>query len=47
MFWVMGMQETYLQVDAENPSGALCLYENLGYEVGENSDCIQKANDMN
>ncbi|HKJ27108.1 MAG TPA: GNAT family N-acetyltransferase [Anaerolineales bacterium] len=31
MFQEMGMDETALGVDAENPSGALKLYEDLGY----------------
>ena len=32
MFQEMGMDETALSVDAENPSGALKLYEDVGYE---------------
>lgn len=31
MFARMGMEETYLGVDTENPSGADVLYESLGY----------------
>lgn len=31
MFAEMGMEETYLGVDTENPSGAHVLYESLGY----------------
>jgi ribosomal protein S18 acetylase RimI-like enzyme len=31
MFQQMGMEETVLGVDAENPNGALNLYESLGY----------------
>lgn len=31
MFAYMGMAETYLGVDTENPSGANVLYESLGY----------------
>ncbi|HKJ27107.1 MAG TPA: GNAT family N-acetyltransferase [Anaerolineales bacterium] len=32
MFQEMGMDETALSVDAENPSGALKLYEDVGYK---------------
>lgn len=32
MFIEMGMDETYLGVDAENPNGALKLYTSVGYE---------------
>ena len=31
MFSEMGMEETYLGVDTESPSGAHILYESLGY----------------
>lgn len=31
MFRAMGMEETALGVDTQNPSGALALYESLGY----------------
>jgi ribosomal protein S18 acetylase RimI-like enzyme len=31
MFRAMGMEETSLGVDTENPSGALRLYEGVGY----------------
>ena len=31
MFVEMGMEETYLGVDTQNPSGALRLYEDVGY----------------
>lgn len=31
MFARMGMEETYLGVDTENPSGADVLYESVGY----------------
>ena len=31
MFREMGMQETALGVDTQNPSGAFGLYESLGY----------------
>ena len=33
MFKAMNMHETALGVDSENPSGALGLYENLGYKT--------------
>ena len=32
MFTEMGMQETALGVDTENPNGALNLYQSVGYE---------------
>jgi hypothetical protein len=32
MFKKMGMEETTMGVDTENLSGALRLYENVGYE---------------
>jgi mycothiol synthase len=35
MFREMGMQETALGVDSDNPNGALKLYEKMGYEVEE------------
>jgi len=35
MFKEMGMEETTLGVDAENPSGALRLYTSMGYEKVE------------
>ena len=35
MFRDMGMEETALGVDSDNPNGALRLYENMGYEVEE------------
>ncbi len=35
MFRDMGMEETCLNVDAENTSGALKLYQRMGYEVEE------------
>ena len=31
MFTQMGMQETALGVDTENPSSALTLYQKMGY----------------
>ena len=34
MFRVMGMEETALGVDTQNPSGALRLYESVGYRAG-------------
>lgn len=36
IFKEMGMEETCLGVDAENPSGALRLYTSMGYEKVEN-----------
>lgn len=33
MFREMGMEETYLSVDADNQTGALRLYQSMGYEV--------------
>jgi len=33
MFVAMGMEETALGVDAQNPHGALRLYESVGYQV--------------
>jgi len=35
MFRDMGMEETALGVDSDNPNGALKLYENMGYAVEE------------
>ncbi|MEE4193951.1 MAG: GNAT family N-acetyltransferase [Anaerolineae bacterium] len=35
MFRDMGMEETALGVDSDNPNGALKLYETMGYEVDE------------
>jgi GNAT superfamily N-acetyltransferase len=35
MFRDMGMEETHLGVDADNTSGALRLYQNMGYQVEE------------
>ena len=35
MFREMGMQETALGVDTENLSGALSLYENMGYQTNK------------
>ncbi len=35
MFRDMGMEETVLNVDANNPNGALQLYQFMGYEVEE------------
>jgi ribosomal protein S18 acetylase RimI-like enzyme len=32
MFIEMGMEETFLGVDTENPSGAMALYTDVGYE---------------
>ena len=32
MFIEMGMEETCLGVDTENPNGALALYSDVGYE---------------
>jgi hypothetical protein len=33
MFVGMGMEETALGVDTQNPNGALRLYESVGYQV--------------
>ena len=45
MFKEMGMQETALAVDTENPSGALRLYQNLGYETERKSTAYRKPLD--
>jgi ribosomal protein S18 acetylase RimI-like enzyme len=36
----MGMEECALGVDAENPSGALRLYQHLGFEEIEDQTSI-------
>jgi ribosomal protein S18 acetylase RimI-like enzyme len=36
------MQEAALTVDADNPSGALTLYERLGYQVVRRSFAYSK-----
>ncbi|NSW50993.1 MAG: GNAT family N-acetyltransferase [Anaerolineae bacterium] len=40
MFRDMGMEETALGVDSENPNGALKLYESMGYEVEEDKKSV-------
>lgn len=40
MFTAMGMEECALGVDAENPSGALKLYQHLGFEEIEDQTSI-------
>ncbi len=35
MFQKMGMEETALGVDAQNPNHALSLYEGVGYQVNK------------
>ncbi len=42
MFKEMGMTETALSVDTENPSGALKLYQNLGYSTDRKSVVYRK-----
>lgn len=42
MFRDMGMQETALGVDVDNPSGALKLYEDLGYRTTKRTDVYRK-----
>jgi len=38
-----GMTEAMLGVDTENPSGALHLYESLGFGVREHATTYRKA----
>jgi ribosomal protein S18 acetylase RimI-like enzyme len=43
MFKEMGMEETCLGVDAENPNGALRLYTSMGYEkVAEKTHIVMR-----
>ena len=42
MFLDMGMEETYLGVDTDNPSGALKLYNSVGYEKDESGCTYRK-----
>lgn len=42
MFREMGMEETALGVDADNPNQALTLYESVGYEVVKESVTCRK-----
>ena len=42
MFREMGMEETALGVDTQNPSGALRLYESVGYREGKRSTFFNK-----
>jgi ribosomal protein S18 acetylase RimI-like enzyme len=37
-----GMTESALGVDAENPTGALRLYEKIGYKVSKKSMAYRK-----
>lgn len=43
MFRLMGMEETALGVDTENPHGALTLYESLGYREVHRHTVYRKA----
>ncbi|MFN2182411.1 MAG: GNAT family N-acetyltransferase, partial [Anaerolineae bacterium] len=43
MFLNMGMEETALGVDADNPSGALALYEAAGYRISGKHTIYRKA----
>lgn len=43
MFKEMGMEETALGVDTENPNGALRLYEGVGYQVVKHHMTYRKA----
>lgn len=45
MFKEMGMTETALGVDAQNPNGALLLYESVGYRQEEKSITYRKPLD--
>jgi mycothiol synthase len=42
MFREMGMEETALGVDTQNPSGALKLYESVGYQEGKRHTFFNK-----
>jgi mycothiol synthase len=42
MFREMGMEETALGVDADNPNGALKLYKGLGYRTIKRTDVYRK-----
>jgi mycothiol synthase len=42
MFREMGMEETVLGVDTQNPSGALRLYESVGYQEGKRHTFFNK-----
>ena len=42
MFEKMGMAQTALGVDTQNPSGALQLYESMGYKVISQSTVYRK-----
>ena len=43
MFREMGMEETSLGVDTQNPSGALGLYESVGYREVQRHTFFIKA----
>jgi GNAT superfamily N-acetyltransferase len=45
MFRDMGMEETALGVDTQNPSGALALYEGLGYRAMQRHTFFNKTMD--
>jgi mycothiol synthase len=47
MFVSMGMEETALGVDADNPSGALVLYETTGYGATGQHTIYRKAMQIN
>jgi ribosomal protein S18 acetylase RimI-like enzyme len=42
MFRDMGMEETALGVDVQNPHGALRLYESVGYHVDRRHTTYRK-----
>ena len=42
MFAEMGMEETELGVDVQNPNGALRLYESVGYRVNRRHTAYRK-----
>jgi ribosomal protein S18 acetylase RimI-like enzyme len=45
MFREMGFEETALGVDTENLSGALSLYESIGYQVSNSTTTYRKPMD--
>jgi ribosomal protein S18 acetylase RimI-like enzyme len=46
MFQEMGMEETALGVDVENPRGALNLYESVGYKETKRYTTFRKEMDQ-
>lgn len=46
MFRDMGMEETVLNVDANNPNGALQLYQFMGYEVEEDKTGLMLSKNL-